>query len=96
MKLPEGFKSWIQFYDHVADKIGYASNSFILSFVDRNQKPFRIPISTLKAKCFDELIAKRIPKQLGIRIIDSFRSVHYHPTYGRKIEEMINVMSLPE
>ena len=99
-EIPKGFESWLQFYDQVSNKIGNSPEDFILTFVDREGNRFRTSIGSLKAKCFDEIIAKRIPKQIGkqicAEILVTYRNVHFNPEYYKKIEEMITAMSLPE
>ena len=104
-EIPEEFESWIQFYDHMNKTIPFDNLTDILRFF-KQTKHFPssterwIKIETLKAKCFDEIIAKRIPKQIGkqicAEILVTYRNVHFNPEYYKKIEEMITAMSLPE
>jgi len=95
-EIPNGFTSWLQFYDYFTQIANISPEDEVLRFIDKNNKEYRMKIETLKARCFDEIIEKRIPKQVGMEILRTYQNIHLHPVFYKKVEDMIDIMVLSE
>ena len=100
-EIPEGFNTWMQFYDYANKTIPLdPATEDLLDFSELTRHvPLRehyIKIEILKAKCFDEINSKR----LSIEEMDELTHLDYSRISSspnrEKILGMLNVMTKSE
>ena len=94
-KIPQGFNSWLQFYDYIGKKVqlDFLSVDIIKYHEHQSDKKFEMKVRDLKAKCFDELNSKRISRDAARQLHYSCQKEHYSSKDNDEILSMIDIMT---
>jgi hypothetical protein len=97
-KLPDGFDSWMRFYDHVAEvhpdiiNVNKASLTLYLPIYDATEvkhKKFVIRMDRLKMLCFDEINAKRLTMDESLQAFSSIDYQIKNNEIGDKLHKLL-------